>query len=158
MQIVERTVGGLGFPDGATLSQLFEAAAEHGLRPCPPATGPHLRLSTLGQEAAPDSIMSNGRAPSGSVTIASTPLRDDDEYPKGFYLRVVDGVPWLRGYAGTRVRGYRTAHLVCAGPTGLSVVGAGPSLSLEPPRPRATASLVKALIRPALTCTFMHSQ
>lgn len=22
----------------------------------------------------------------------------DDEYPKGFYLRVVDGRAWLRGY------------------------------------------------------------
>ena len=28
----------------------------------------------------------------------SVPLRADHDYPKGFYLRVVDGVTWLRGY------------------------------------------------------------
>ena len=55
----------------------------------------------LDQQTAPDSIMSKGRAPSGSITVASIPLREDDEYPKGFYLRVVDGVPWLRGYRCT---------------------------------------------------------
>jgi hypothetical protein len=27
-------------------------------------------------------------------------LSDDDEYPKGFYLRVVEDVRWLRGYVG----------------------------------------------------------
>ena len=26
------------------------------------------------------------------------PLDDTDETPKGFYLRRIDGVPWLRGY------------------------------------------------------------
>ena len=29
---------------------------------------------------------------------ASDALSRDDEYPKGFYLRVVDGRAWLRGY------------------------------------------------------------
>ncbi|MDT0189335.1 hypothetical protein HF984_04290 [Rothia terrae] len=30
--------------------------------------------------------------------MATPVLSDDDEFPKGFYLRVVDDVPWLRGY------------------------------------------------------------
>lgn len=98
VQVVVRTVRDLGLTDGATLTRLVEAAERCGLVPCPPATGPYLRLAMLDQKAAPDSVMSNGRAPSGSVTVASAPLRDDDDYPKGFYLRVVDGVPWLRGY------------------------------------------------------------
>jgi hypothetical protein len=38
------------------------------------------------------------RAPAGSITIASSPLDDRDETPKGFYLRRVDGTLWLRGY------------------------------------------------------------
>jgi len=38
------------------------------------------------------------RAPPGSITIASSPLDDSDETPKGFYLRRIDGVLWLRGY------------------------------------------------------------
>ena len=42
--------------------------------------------------------MSAGRAPEGSLTVASEILSDDDEYPKGFYLRVVDDAAWLRGY------------------------------------------------------------
>ena len=98
VEIVESTVGDLGFTDGATLFQIFAAAKERGLRLCPPFTGPYLRLSLPNQETAPDSVMSNGRAPSGSITVASEALWQDDEYPKGFYVRVVDGVPWLRGY------------------------------------------------------------
>jgi hypothetical protein len=101
IQIVVHTVSELGFADGATLPELFAAAQERGLLLCPPATGPYLRLSMLDQKAAPDSIMSDGRAPSGSITIASAPTRETDDYPKGFYLRVVDGVPWLRAYQCT---------------------------------------------------------
>ena len=32
------------------------------------------------------------------VTVASAPLCDDEEVPKGFYLRRIEGVLWLRGY------------------------------------------------------------
>lgn len=98
VEVAVRTVGELGFRQGVALPQLSAAAGERGLELCPAATGPYLRLSMLGQAAAPDSVLSNGRAPSGSVTVASVPLREDDEYPRGFYLRVIDGVPWLRGY------------------------------------------------------------
>ncbi|WP_192796768.1 hypothetical protein [Serinicoccus kebangsaanensis] len=34
----------------------------------------------------------------GSIHVASEPLSEDEAYPKGFYLRVVDDEPWLRGY------------------------------------------------------------
>ncbi|WP_171027542.1 hypothetical protein [Pseudarthrobacter sp. NamE2] len=30
--------------------------------------------------------------------MAAEAISQDDEYPKGFYLRVVDGQKWLRGY------------------------------------------------------------
>ena len=98
INIVERTPADLGLPDGAVLSQLFAVAQDHGLLLCPAATGPYLRLLLKDQESAPDSVMSNGRAPSSSITVASAPLRDDDDYPKGFYLRGVEGFRWLRGY------------------------------------------------------------
>lgn len=65
---------------------------------CPPATGPYLRLAVTSQSQAPDSVLSAGRAPSGALHVLSAPLSEDHEYPKGFYLRVVDGVSWLRGY------------------------------------------------------------
>jgi hypothetical protein len=32
------------------------------------------------------------------VKVASAPLSDDATFPKGFYLRVVDGTQWLRGF------------------------------------------------------------
>jgi hypothetical protein len=38
------------------------------------------------------------QAPSGSITIATERLDDDDDVPKGFYLRRIEGVLWLRGY------------------------------------------------------------
>lgn len=96
--IIERTVSELGLTAGAVLSQIFTAAQKQGLLLCPPDTGPYLRLALRRQATASDSEMSSGRAPRGAVTVASAPLSEDDEYPKGFYLRVVDGRPWLRGY------------------------------------------------------------
>lgn len=96
--IVEQSVADLGLPDGATLSRVFDAAARRGFGLCPPVTAPYLRLATLDQASAPDSILSTGRAPTGSLHVASPVLRADHDYPKGFYLRVIDGVPWLRGY------------------------------------------------------------
>lgn len=97
--VAERSVSELGLDgDGAVLSRIHQAGLDRGLRLCPPITGPYLRLALRSQPNAPDSVMSSGRAPSGSLTIASAPLRTDDDYPKGFYLRVVNEQPWLRGY------------------------------------------------------------
>jgi hypothetical protein len=96
--IVEYTVRQLGLESGAALSVIFSTASTLGLSLCPAITGPYLRLAVTDQESAPDSIMSKGSAPSASITVASAPLVDDDGYPKGFYLRVVEGVSWLRGY------------------------------------------------------------
>lgn len=94
----ERSVSHLGLPDGGTLSQVFDAAQERGLKLCPPIAGPYIRLAMAQQESSTDLVMSRGRAPEGSYTVAAQTLSDDDEYPKGFYLRAVNGQPWLRGY------------------------------------------------------------
>lgn len=96
--IVEYSVLDLGCPEGASLSQIYARAETMGLLLCHPATGPYLRLATMGQSSAPDTVLRAGRAPSGSVTVAARPLRDDDSFPKGFYLRAIDDKPWLRGY------------------------------------------------------------
>lgn len=98
LHFVERTVQELGMADGGTLAQIFDAARQAGLTPCPATSGPYLRLATMGQVNAPDSVLSAGRPPAGALHVASEPLSDDDEYPKGFYLRVVDDRVWLRGY------------------------------------------------------------
>ena len=88
----------LGLVDGGTLPEVFAAAARQELALCPPDTAPYLRVAMTWQENAPDSVLSAGRSPAGALKVASAPLSDDDEYPKGFYLRVVDHEPWLRGY------------------------------------------------------------
>ncbi len=96
--VVERSVGDLGLVTGAVLPQIFEAAQERGLQLCPPVTGPYLRLALRSQPTAPDAVMSNGKAPSGSLAVATPLFQVSDDYPKGFYLRVIAGQPWLRGY------------------------------------------------------------
>lgn len=96
--VTERTVAGLGFPDGATLPEIFRGARDQDLLLCPLATAPYLRLAWDEQASAPDSVMSAGRAPTDSLTVASEVPSADHEFPKGFYLRRVDGEQWLRGY------------------------------------------------------------
>ena len=98
LRFVERTVHELGLATGGTQLQVFDAARAAGLHLCPVISGPFLRLATLGQPNAPDSILSAGRPPTGAVHIASEALSDDEAYPKGFYLRMVDDEAWLRGY------------------------------------------------------------
>lgn len=96
--IVDLTVAELGLADGATLPQIFAAAEEHGLGLCPARTGPYLRLAWPSQNNSSNSVMSAGHSPNGALNVASPVLSDNIEVPKGFYLRVVDGRPWLRGY------------------------------------------------------------
>ncbi|RKS90025.1 hypothetical protein DEU37_1344 [Microbacterium sp. AG790] len=98
VEIVARTVHELGLADGGTLPEVFAAAASLGWGLCPPDAAPYLRLAWLAQPNSTDSILSAGRSPQGALKVATAPISDDVEVPKGFYLRVVDGVPWLRGY------------------------------------------------------------
>lgn len=98
LRFIELSLDQLGLADGGTLTQLLARAGEQGLAPVPLVAGPDLRLALMGQTNAPDSVLSAGRPPTGAVHLASEPVSDDVEYPKGFYLRVVDGQAWLRGY------------------------------------------------------------
>ena len=99
LDTVEVAVADLGFTQGATTGELCERAHQRGLARCPLELGPHLRLQYGEQpEGHVGHPPTRHRAPPGSVTIASAPLDGDDELPKGFYLRRIDGVLWLRGY------------------------------------------------------------
>lgn len=99
LETVELSVAALGLRDGGTSAQLVERARELGLSLCPLELGPHLRLLWLDQ---PDGSVgfapTQHRAPPGSVTVASRALSDEADVPKGFYLRTIEGVRWLRGY------------------------------------------------------------
>lgn len=99
LETVELTVMDLGFPDGEDTARLFKRAGELGLELCPLELGPHLRLVYLDQpEVCAGGDTRQNQAPSGSITIASEILSESDDFPKGFYLRKMDGVLWLRGY------------------------------------------------------------
>lgn len=99
VEIVELSVASLGFPEGATFATLVERAAGNGLQLCPLELGPHFRLQFPDQsEGAVGQPATRNRAPPGSVTVASEPLDENDETPKGFYLRRIEGKLCLRGY------------------------------------------------------------
>jgi hypothetical protein len=96
---VELTVRNLGFPHGATMPEIVSNATNLGLSLCPLELGPYFRLQYLDQpEGFVGQAITQHRAPPGSVTIASKPLIEDDDFPKGFYLRCIKGTLWLRGY------------------------------------------------------------
>ncbi|MGR6897532.1 helicase [Rummeliibacillus sp. BSL5] len=99
VKTVELKVRNLGFPEGATIPQLFNKAKKVGLDLCPVELGPYLRLAYLDQpEGNLGKSSLQHQAPYGSVTIASEILSEDINFPKGFYLRRIDGELWLRGY------------------------------------------------------------
>ncbi|UOE95237.1 helicase [Alkalihalobacillus sp. LMS39] len=98
VETVELTVRSLGFPDGATMPDIYKQADELGLKLCPLELGPYLRLHLLDQTEGNLGISLQNQAPTGSITVASKVLYEDDDFPKGFYLRRIDGQLWLRGY------------------------------------------------------------
>ena len=99
MALEVHAVGALGFPEGTDLARLRAAAEARGLFRCPLETAAHLRLAFLDQEeGAAGAPPLPHRAPPGSLTVFSPPLDDDADAPRGFYLRCIEGVPWLRGY------------------------------------------------------------
>ena len=99
IEIVELCVGDLGYREGASIGQIHDRAAACGLLLCPLELAPHLRLQYVDQ---PEGYIgfppSQHQAPHGSLTVASRELTSDHDAPKGFYLRRIEGVLWLRGY------------------------------------------------------------
>jgi hypothetical protein len=99
VESVEVSVADLGLTEGATFADIVERAAIQGLTPCPLELGVHLRLELVDQpEGALGQPVWTHRAPPGAITVASPPLATDDDVPKGFYLRRIEGDLWLRGY------------------------------------------------------------
>jgi len=96
---VELAVRHLGFMQGATLLELCGKAVALGLCLPPIELGPHFRLQYLDQpEGYWGHPVTAHRAPPGSIMVASAPLSHDENFPKGFYLRRIQGKLWLRGY------------------------------------------------------------
>jgi hypothetical protein len=99
VEVMALSVADLGFGEGAPYARLTARALASGFVECPLELGPHLRLQLLDQaEGSSGAPATDHRAPPGSITVASVPLDGSEATPKGFYLRRVDGVLWLRGY------------------------------------------------------------
>lgn len=96
VSIVEIAIRDLGFTNGASLQEIAERAREFGLMACPMDLAPYFRLQYLDQKEEYES--KKNKAPQGSITVISKLLKRDDDFPKGFYLRRIDGNLWLRGY------------------------------------------------------------
>ena len=89
----------LGLEKGATLDELLQHIRGTRLNPCPPDTGLFLRLAWTDQPQSRNSVLTGTHnSPDMAVTVLSEMLKTDDAFPKGLYLRNVDGTLWLRGY------------------------------------------------------------
>jgi hypothetical protein len=99
VKVVQVSVAELGLSRGGVIDEIFDLAQAHGYSLCPLELAPHFRLAFADQpEGFVGQPLSQNCAPPGSVTVASLPVSQDEEVPRGFYLRVIEGVPWLRGY------------------------------------------------------------
>ena len=89
----------LGLERGASLDELLRHIQGTQFSPCPPDTGFFLRLAWTDQPQSQNSVLTGTHsAPDQAVTVLSEMLERDDAFPKGLYLRKVDGNLWLRGY------------------------------------------------------------
>ncbi|MBO6041320.1 MAG: hypothetical protein J6P58_08915 [Oscillospiraceae bacterium] len=89
----------LGLERGASFDELLRHIKETQFGPCPPDTGFFLRLAWTNQPQSQNSILTGTHSsPNQAVTVLSELLEQDDAFPKGLYLRKVDGKLWLRGF------------------------------------------------------------
>jgi hypothetical protein len=99
LHTIEVAVVDLDFSEGATMPEIQKMAQENGLVLPPLELGPHMRLQYLDQiEGSIGHQKTKNQAPPESLTIASAPICENHEFPKGFYLRRIEGILWLRGY------------------------------------------------------------
>jgi hypothetical protein len=99
LEVVQVSVADLGFANGATTQDIYARASTHGLALCPIEFGAYYRLGYLEQpEGSIGFAPTQHCSPPGSVTIASEAISEDETVPKGFYLRRIENVLWLRGY------------------------------------------------------------
>ena len=99
MTIAIASLREIGLENGATLNEIFQQTEKTCFKPCPSNTGLFLRIQWKNQPQSQNSILSGTHhSPEQSVVVLSEIIESDDAFPKGLYLRNVDGRLWLRGY------------------------------------------------------------
>lgn len=99
MTIAIASLREIGLENGATLNEIFQQIEKTCLKPCPTNTGLFLRFMWKNQPQSQNSILSGTHhSPEQAVVVLSQIIERDEAFPKGLYLRNVDGRLWLRGY------------------------------------------------------------
>ena len=99
MTIAIASLREIGLENGGTLNEIFRQIEKSGFKPCPINTGLFLRFAWKNQPQSQNSVLSGTHgSPDQAVVVLSVPIETDDAFPKGLYLRNVDGRFWLRGY------------------------------------------------------------
>lgn len=99
MTIAIASLREIGLENGATLNEIFQQIEKIRFKPCPTNTGLFLRLQWKNQPQSQNSILSGTHhSPEQAVVVLSKIIERDDAFPKGLYLRNVNGRLWLRGY------------------------------------------------------------
>ena len=99
MTIAIASLREIGLENGATLNEIFQHIENCDFKPCQPNTGLFLRFAWENQPTSQNSILSGMHcSPEQAVVVLSEQIEADDAFPKGLYLRNVDGRLWLRGY------------------------------------------------------------
>ena len=102
----------IGLENGATLNEIFRQIEKSCFKPCPTNTGLFLRFTWKDQPQSQNSILSGTHhSPDQAVTVLSEIIEKDDAFPKGLYLRNVDGRLWLRGYVCDSVHRFSSNDL-----------------------------------------------
>jgi hypothetical protein len=92
------SIEALGFPQGATNAEISARINEIGLTECPLEAAAWLRIQLTDQQELSNSLSTKNQSPLDALTVFSKPVIDDDDFPKRFYLRKMEGTLWLRGY------------------------------------------------------------
>lgn len=98
LTIEEVTVESLGLPQGGTLSEISEGARRKGLGACSLEAAFYIRLTYPDPEEIKVSVKTPNQNPPGALVIYTEALEQDDTFPRGLYLRKIEGKSWLRGY------------------------------------------------------------
>lgn len=97
--VTELTLAEIGLKFGGDFEKIRNCIAAFGLSYCPLELVPYIRLRRLHyKDQSEPEEKKWGKAPPNSITIFSKPLLESDDFPKGFYIRTINGTPWLRGY------------------------------------------------------------
>ncbi|MGX7195871.1 hypothetical protein [Enterococcus olivae] len=97
IELTELRLSELGITEGINLLGIISRGQQIGLHLCPVETAPFLRLTEYEQTNS-FGMEKKHHTPDDAVTVLSEILDEEVSFPKGFYLRKIEGHLWLRAY------------------------------------------------------------